>query len=420
MEKIRSTLSDACFLVTDGTHDTPKTLESGIPFIKAKEIVGEIIDFENCEYISYEDHLKVIARSKPEKGDTLFAHIGASLGEAAFIKTNIEFSIKNIALFKPNSSKIDNRYLFYYIISPKFQGEIKSRRTGSAQPFVSLEFLRNHPIEYHHNVNTQRKIATILSVYDDLIENNHRRIKILEKMAQMIYREWFVNFCFPGHEKVKMVKSEMGMIPEGWEVVNFSELYMTSSGGTPSRKVAGYYGGAHPWIKTRELNDGFILETEETITDFGMQKSSAKLFPENTVILAIYGATIGKLGILSMPAATNQACVAILPKEVEFGRAFAFLFLRENRDKLIGLGQGAAQQNISQVVLKNFPTLRPPVILMQELSVMVEPLLDNVRNLQQRNANLRRTRDLLLPKLISGEIDVEDLDINSGINNGHT
>ena len=112
-----------------------------------------------------------------------------------------------------------------------------------------------------------------------------------------------------------------------------------------------------------------------------------------------------------MPSATNQACVAILPKEVGFGRAFAFLFLRENKDKLIGLGQGAAQQNISQVVLKNFPALRPPASLMQEFSVTVEPLLDNSRNLQQKNTILRRTRDLLLPKLISGEVDVSELDI---------
>ena len=143
----------------------------------------------------------------------------------------------------------------------------------------------------------------------------------------------------------------------------------------------------------------------------GLKKSSAKIFPKNTVILAIYGATIGKLGILSMPSATNQACVAILPKEVGFGRAFAFLFLRENREKLIGLGQGAAQQNISQVVLKNFPALRSPISLMQEFSVMVESVLDNVRNLQQKNTVLRRTRDLLLPKLISGEVDVSELDI---------
>ncbi len=230
-------------------------------------------------------------------------------------------------------------------------------------------------------------------------------------MAQNLYREWFVKFYFPGHQNVRFTDSSLGRIPEGWEAVNFGELYMTSSGGTPSRKVAEYYGGNYSWVKTRELNDGFIFETEETITDLGLKKSSAKLFPENSVILAIYGATIGKLGILSMPSTTNQACVAILSKEVGFGRGFSFLFLRENRDKLIGLGQGAAQQNISQVVLKNFPTLRPPTSLIQGFSEIIEPMFDNIRVLQQKNTILHRTRDLLLLKLISGEVDVSELDI---------
>ena len=257
----------------------------------------------------------------------------------------------------------------------------------------------------------QRKIAAILSAYDDLIENNLRRIKILEAMAQNLYREWFVKFRFPGHQNTRFVESPLGKIPEGWEVVRFGELYATSSGGTPSRKVAENYAGVYPWIKTRELNDDFIFESEEKITDLGLKSSSAKLFPKDTVILAIYGATIGKLGILSMPCATNQACVAILPRTVGFSRSFAFLFLLENRNKLIALGQGAAQQNISQVIIKDFPALQPPAIIMDKLNSLTEPLLDSIRNLQQKNTTLRRTRDLLLPKLISGELDVLGLDI---------
>ncbi len=98
---------------------------------------------------------------------------------------------------------------------------------------------------------TQRKIAAILSAYDDLIENNTRRIQILEQMAQAIYREWFVHFRFPGHEDVRMVESELGLIPEGWEVIHIKDLYRTSSGGTPSRKVDNYFGGSINWVKLR-------------------------------------------------------------------------------------------------------------------------------------------------------------------------
>lgn len=133
-----ATLAEVCSLVTDGTHDTPKRVPSGFPLIKAKEIVSGQIDFASCDQISEVEHRKVIARSKPEFGDTLFTHIGASLGAAAFVNTKREFSIKNIALFKPNPSIIDSRYLYYLVVSPDFQSLAIGTRTGSAQPFLGL------------------------------------------------------------------------------------------------------------------------------------------------------------------------------------------------------------------------------------------------------------------------------------------
>ena len=261
---------------------------------------------------------------------------------------------------------------------------------------------------------TQRKIAGILSAYDHLIENNTRRIAILEEMAQAIYREWFVHFRFPGHESVRMVDSELGKIPEGWEVVKDGDLYATASGGTPNRKVSSYYGGNIPWVKTRELHDRYILDTEERITDLGLRKSSARVFPENTVLIAMYGATIGRLGIVAQLSATNQACCALLPKIPAFGHSYAFSMLLNIRDKLVSLGQGAAQQNISQAVIKGFPSLKPRENLVRQFSELVDPMLELVRNLQARNANLRQTRDLLLPRLVSGEVDVSDLDVGVG------
>ena len=163
MEKglTESTLAEVCSLVTDGTHDTPRRVTSGFPLIKAKEITGGRIDFENCDQISEEEHLEVIARSKPEFGDTLFAHIGASLGEAAFVNTTREFSIKNVALFKPNPAVIDARYLYYLVISPAFQALAKGTKTGSAQPFLGLSQLRGHCIQFHRDLATQRRIGAI-------------------------------------------------------------------------------------------------------------------------------------------------------------------------------------------------------------------------------------------------------------------
>jgi type I restriction enzyme S subunit len=248
---------------------------------------------------------------------------------------------------------------------------------------------------------TQRKIAGILSAYDDLIENNLRRIKILEEMAQSLYREWFVHFRFPGHESAKFVDSPVGQIPKGWEVKKLETLYRTSSGGTPSRKNLEYYEeGTIDWVKTGELKDCFVLSSEEKITAQALSKSSAKLFPANTVLIALYGATIGQLGILSHDAATNQACCAILEVELPFGRAFAYLTLLLRRPDIIGLRLGAAQQNISQAVLRDFEVICPPAPLLEAFNERAEPMFDLLLNLQRRNQTLRRTRDLLLPKLL--------------------
>jgi len=226
-----TTLQDVCTLVTDGTHDTPKTLDSGVPFIKAKQINDGIIEFDECEFISYEDHLKVISRSKPEKGDTLFAHIGASLGEAAYVNTDLEFSIKNVALFKPDPKKIVPRYLYYLVINNEFQDGIKNRRTGSAQPFVSLDILRTNPIRFIEDVPTQRRIADILSAYDDLIENNKRRIRILEQMAQGLYQKWFGNV-------------DKKSLPDGWEATTIANAFEILGGSTPSTKNPEYWEAA--------------------------------------------------------------------------------------------------------------------------------------------------------------------------------
>ena len=219
-----STLADVCSLVTDGTHDTPTQVASGYPLIKAKEITGGQLDFETCDQISEKEHLEVIARSKPEFGDTLFAHIGASLGEAAFVNITREFSIKNVALFKPNPAFIDARYLYYLVISPAFQALAKRTKTGSAQPFLGLSQLRGHRIQYHRDLSTQRRIGGILSSYDELMENSQRRIRILEAMARALYREWFIHFRFPGHEDLPLVSSRLGNMPEGWGVRKLADV----------------------------------------------------------------------------------------------------------------------------------------------------------------------------------------------------
>jgi type I restriction enzyme S subunit len=255
----------------------------------------------------------------------------------------------------------------------------------------------------------QRRIAGILSAYDELIENSQRRIEILQAMARALYREWFVQFRFPGHENHPRVTSPVGDIPKGWATTTFGEIYNTSSGGTPSRKRPEYFqDGSIDWVKSQELLDGFILGTEERITPEALENSSAKVFPANTVLVALYGATIGKLAILAGEAATNQACCAVLPKLPAYRREFAFLTLFTNRERIIGLRLGAAQQNISQVLIKNFECVKPSPAIAGEFAERTAPMFDGILTLQRQIQNLRRTRDLLLPRLLSGQVNLKE------------
>ena len=313
-----------------------------------------------------------------------------------------------------NSDKVIPRFYAYLFRTSLIRQTLSAHGNGTNISNLNQQILSNLPVPLP-DLSTQNKIVNVISAYDDLIENNTRRIKVLESMAQTLYQEWFVKFRFPGYKQVKKVESELGLIPGGWQVKELGDLYKTSSGGTPSRKVNEYYeSGNINWVKTRELKDNFIFDTEEKITELGLKKSSAKLFPQNTVLIAMYGATIGKLAILANPSTTNQAYCAILSQTDLFSYSYIFSYLLENREKIFSLGMGAAQQNISQQVIKKFQILKPTNEVMKAFNEVANPILETIQVLQQKNINLRKTRDLLLPRLISGQIDVENLDIHTG------
>ncbi len=399
---IESTLEEACCLVTDGTHDTPQPLPDGYPLIKAKEIVGGIIDFGNCAFISEQEHQKVIARSKPEMGDTLFAHIGASLGEAAYVRTRSEFSIKNIALFKPDPRVALGRYLYYLVISPQFQGSIKSSRTGSAQPFLSLGHLRNHRIRFHRSLEVQTKIASILSAYDDLIENNLRRIKILEEMAQNLYREWFVKFRYPGHENVRFVDSPLGRIPERWEVRPLSEICKLVMGQSPKSE---FYN-----------TDGFGLPFHQGVTDFGDRYPTDRLYcsVENRIaesgdVLFSVRAPVGRINVSNRRIVIGRGLCAIRHRAGY--QWFVLHFLKERFKEEDIMGGGTIFKAVTKGDMQGIDFIVPNNGILRGFEELVLPFEGQIESLTKKSRILRRTRDLLLPRLISGDLNVSNLDI---------
>lgn len=261
----------------------------------------------------------------------------------------------------------------------------------------------------------QQKIVSILSAFDDKIELNNEMNKALEELAQAIFKHWFIDFEFPneGGEPYKssggeFVDSELGPIPKGWKVVTLQDVCSRiASGGTPSRKVPEYFNGCNIWIRTKELRDGFIINSEEKISDSALLNSSAKLFPPETVVMAIYASpTVGRLGVLSTEAAFNQAACGMIVNDDVIPYEYLYLYLLSRRQFLNNMAVGSAQQNLSVQLVKELKILKPLQRLVLEFRQRVEPLFDRLLSNQKENAILSQLRDTLLPKLISGEIRV--------------
>jgi len=284
---------------------------------------------------------------------------------------------------------------------------IYKQAVGATMPNLNTNILRSVTVVYPP-LETQRKIASILSAYDDLIENNTRRIKILEEMARMLYREWFVNFRFPGHEKFKMVDSPLGMIPEGWEVKTVQETFEILGGGTPSTKEPAYWdGGAINWYSPTDLTSKgtmFMDGSTTKITELGLKKSSARLFQAFSVMMTSR-ATLGVIAINTTAACTNQGFITCIPND-RFPLYTLYFWLRENVDQFISLASGATFKEITKGVFKTIELALPPAEHVCKFEELVGSIGKQLLNLQRKNQNLRQTRDLLLPKLISGEVGV--------------
>jgi len=257
---------------------------------------------------------------------------------------------------------------------------------------------------------TQQKIAKTLSNYDDLIENNLKRIKLLEESARLTYEEWFLRFRIDG--KKLDIDTATGL-PFEWEVRKISDFVDTASGGTPSRRKPEefYKDGTIPWVKTKELKNFMIIDADEHITEQGLKKSSAKMFPANTVLLAMYGNTIGEVTFSTFPTSTNQACCAFLVKDKAYLSYFIHQYLLKNKQKILGYRMGAAQENISQQIIKSIEIEIPSESLLQLFGKRLSEKYNLIKSLHTQNQLLKEARDILLPRLMTGMIDTDNMEI---------
>ena len=377
----------------------------GVPVVMPKNILDGKIDTSDIAFIS-EENANRLGRHKMAVGDIVYGRRG-DIGRRGLIgpKENGWFCGTGCLRVSLGDRVVDPSYLYYYLGQPSVVMWIANQAVGATMPNLNTGILRSVVVTYPR-LSVQKRMASILSAYDDLIENNTRRIKILEDMAQMIYREWFVNFRFPGHENVRMVESELGPIPEGWTAKCVTDAVLIN----PTTKVTKE--GAKPFLPMGSLSENSMLinDVESREGNSGAKfKNGDTLFARITPCLEN-----GKTGFVQFLPSDDAVAFGSTEFIVLRSRTvcpeYVYLMARssEFRDNAIKSMSGATgRQRVQEACFNRFFIAQPEHDTLVCFENIVGPMFELIHALNSRNINLRTTRDFLLPKLISGEVSVE-------------
>ncbi|MBS4027686.1 MAG: restriction endonuclease subunit S [Ignavibacteriales bacterium] len=313
---------------------------------------------------------------------------------------------------------IEPKFLYYSLTRKNITNYLHTIAVNnvSSYPSINPNDLGNLELEIPNDKVIQQKIASVLSSLDSKIELNNRINAELEAMAKTLYDYWFVQFDFP-NANGKPYKSSGGTmiwnkelkreIPEGWGVKSLGEFADTASGGTPLSTQAEYYeNGNIPWINSGELNNPFILKGNKYITEKGLNNSSAKMFSAKILLIALYGATAGKVSLLLIPACTNQAVCAVIPKSEIFTNFLKFA-LSDLYKYLVNVSSGSARDNLSQDLIKDLKFIIPNKFMLSTFDKIINPTIQKISINIEQNQTLSTLRDWLLPMLMNGQVQVK-------------
>jgi type I restriction enzyme S subunit len=422
--KIKDLIADNAILeVQDGNHGekhptSADYVEEGIPFLMARDFQEGRVNLQGACKIPKPlgDSLRIgFARS----GDVLLTHKG-TVGLVAIVPNVSDYVMltPQVTYYRTNPKKLLNKYLKYAFQAPFFRDQLSSFSAQSTRPYIGITAQKGLQLDFP-SLPIQRRIAGILSAYDDLIENSQRRIKILESMSRALYREWFVHFRFPGHENRPRVASPLGEIPEGWEA------------STLGAHLAALESGKRPKGGIREVEDGVPSIGAENINGIGQHDFAGEKFIPREFFLemrkgivrdrdvAIYkdGAYIGKSsyfrdGFPHVECCVNEHVFLLRANGVRLKQNALYLWLQEpdTVQTIRSKNANAAQPGINQQTVGGLELTLPDLRVASKFDELVDPLLAEVVNLAKRIHNLRRTRDLLLPRLLSGQIAVDELE----------
>lgn len=403
-EYIKAT--EFCESVRDGTHDTPRQVEMGYKLVTGKHIRNGVIDPTDAYYISERDYEKINERSRVDQWDVLMSMIGNGLGRTAVVKDTPEYAIKNIALFK-TGDEIKAKWLQYYLSGPDGQGLIYGSLQGSGQPFISLSYLRDFPIP-NPPISVMSKVVAVLEKYDDLIENNQKQIKLLEEAAQRLYKEWFVDLRFPGYEKTNIIDE----VPEGWKKEPLGKALQVVRGRSYSSKEL-------------SENEGLLMVNLSNIRPFGgynrnQEKHYTGKVKEDQFVethdllmgvtdMTQERRTVGRVAIvpnLHSKAMISMDLIKLVPIEGSTLFYYALLNYGGYSEVISRFANGTNVLHLRPEALDIVDAVIPDISLQRKFVDYFENIQNKVDALQDEIIIAAEARDRLLPKLMSGEVEV--------------
>lgn len=395
----------------------------GVPLLRLKSIEAPTATTIGCNFLDPQKVDKKWSHFRLSVGDLLLSS-SASLGRVSEVGTETAGAIAytGIIRMRPATKTITKGFIRYFLQSRLFSQQIDRSATGSVINHFGPMHLKQMGITLPP-LDEQKAIAHILGTLDDKIEINQKMNQTLEDIAKAIFKSWFVDFD-PVRAKVEgrptglpdeisnlfpdgLVDSENGEIPTGWAVNRVRDFADAELGGTPSRKNPDFWGGDIPWINSGAVNEFRILEPSELITQQGFKKSSTKLLPEKTTVIAITGATLGQVSYLEIETCANQSVVGVIAHS-DCAHEWVYLMFVTHIERLINRQTGGAQQHINKNDVLDFDVIYPTEKIISSFSEIASPLFKRIGVAVRENLVLSELRDMLLPKLISGELRIPD------------
>ena len=399
-------LGDVCSELSDGLHKAPKFIVNGeYIFVNAKNLYnGYILDNDPTKKTSHEEYLKY---KKPLGKHSILYSIDGTIGNIAKYRGEKCVLGKGACYINCNPEIVESSYLYYQLQSPHFKSYIHLMSTGSTIKHISLKTMRDYVFELP-SLEDQRHIASILSSLDRKIELNNKINADLEEMAQAIFKNWFVDF--EPFKDGKFVDSELGMIPEGWKVGKADDFYQINIGKTPPRKEHKWF-STNPadkiWVSIANMgNSGiFISDSSEYLTKEAVDRHNIIMVPRNTILLS-FKLTVGRVAIADKELTTNEAIARFILSDDKY-MEYLYLYLKNFDYNSLGSTSSIATA-VNSKTIKGMQMLQPSDKIIDAFHIQVNPIFEKIRSLTKENSRLSLLRDTLLPRLMSGELEVPE------------